>query len=368
MESLILYGGTFDPIHNGHLRIARAASLTLNADVVFVPNANPPGKKPIASFSDRLEMLKTALKEDGSASFSISLFESELSKEPHYWIDTLRYFHSRYPERKLFFILGADEANQFPTWRCPDEIVKLATPIYVPRIGIETQDSILQQYGIRRLPYEKSGDVSSSEVRCLHSLDVPISVRNCIEKKHLYYIDDISKMLSAHRLLHSISVARLAYEIAYRNHLREPKLAYIAGLLHDVGKDVPKDQEIQWMEERYPQESQFPEWTFHQFIGAEIVKEKFGIEQEEILDAVRCHATGKAHMTRLAKIIYSSDKIDPLRGYDSSKLIKACMKDCYQGFIRVLEANKIYLEGKGYQIDNPMTEACMKLYLGGKIK
>ena len=64
MESLILYGGTFDPVHNGHLRIARAASLALNADVIFIPNANPPGKKPIACFSDRLEMLKDALKED----------------------------------------------------------------------------------------------------------------------------------------------------------------------------------------------------------------------------------------------------------------------------------------------------------------
>ena len=368
MESLILYGGTFDPIHNGHLRIARAASLTLNADVIFVPNANPPGKKPVANFSNRLEMLKHALKEDGSASFSISLFESELTDDPHYWIDTLRHFHARYPNRKLFFILGADEVNQFPSWKSPDEIRALATPIYIPRPGIEVQDKILERYGIRRLPYDKSGEVSSKGVRCLHSLDIPISVRNDIEKKHLYYINDISTMLSAHRLLHSISVARLAYEIAYRNRLREPRLAYIAGLLHDIGKDTPKALESQMMAERYPKESHFPEWTYHQFTGAEIAKEKFGIEQEEVLDAIRCHATGKPHMTRLAKIIYSSDKIDPLRGYDSSKLIKACMKDCYQGFIRVLEANKIYLEGKGYQIDNPMTDACMKLYLGGKAK
>ena len=366
MESLILYGGTFDPVHNGHLRIARAASLTLNADVIFIPNANPPGKKPIACFSDRLEMLKDALKEDGSASFSISLFESELTTEPHYWIDTLRYFKNRYPKRKLFFIIGADEANQFLSWKSPDEISKLATPIYVPRAGIEVQDALLQKYRMWRLSYEKSGEVSSSEVRRLHSLDIPLSVRNNIEKKHLYYINDISKMLSAHRLLHSISVARLAYEIAYRNHLRNPKFAYIAGLLHDIGKDVPKEKEVSFMKEHFPEQDQFPEWTYHQFIGAEIAKEKFGIEQEEILDAIRCHATGKPHMTRLAKIIYSSDKIDPLRGYDSSKLIKACIKDCYQGFIRVLEANKIYLEGKGYRIDNPMTEACMKLYLGGK--
>ncbi|MCF0112487.1 MAG: adenylyltransferase/cytidyltransferase family protein, partial [Bacilli bacterium] len=75
MESLVLYGGAFDPIHNGHLRIARAASLLLNADVIFVPSGNPTWKAPCESGADRLAMVRAALRKDGSSAFSISTFE-----------------------------------------------------------------------------------------------------------------------------------------------------------------------------------------------------------------------------------------------------------------------------------------------------
>ena len=95
MENLVLFGGTFDPVHNGHLRIARAASLRLNADVIFVPAKNPAFKQPSASISDRLNMLQLALRENGSSSFSISEFETKSESPVNYWIDTLRYFKKR---------------------------------------------------------------------------------------------------------------------------------------------------------------------------------------------------------------------------------------------------------------------------------
>ena len=364
MENVVLFGGTFDPIHNGHLRIARAASMFLNADVIFVPAKNPPGKEPIASPEQRLSMLRLALKADGSSSFSISLFEMKSKEQVNYWVDTVSYFAAKCKHAKLYFLIGADEVNAFPSWKDPERICSFATPLYVSRPDVKIEDEVLRRFRMTRLCYETSGEVSSSAVRSLQSMDIPVPVREYIEQKQLYYFQAISSLISKHRLVHSVSVARLCYEMAVRNRRPDPGKAYIAGLLHDVGKGIGPIEGKKLMKKVAPDYADMPEWTYHQFLGAEIAKSRFGISDEGILDAIRYHATGKAHMGALGKIVYSADKTDPLRGYDSKKLIAACMKNYYLGFTDVLRANKEDLLSKGNDLDNPLTAACMNQYLG----
>ena len=118
------------------------------------------------------------------------------------------------------------------------------------------------------------------------------------------------------------------------------------------------------MEEHFPEYKDFPEWSFHQFVGAYLAKEYFGIEDEDILSAIEFHSTGKPHMSPLGKVVYAADKIDPLRGYDSRSLIASCKKQYYLGFLDVLAANQAYLTKQGYVVDNPLTRDCYKLYLG----
>jgi nicotinate-nucleotide adenylyltransferase len=364
MENLIIYGGSFDPIHNGHMRIARAASLFLNADVVFVPSRAPRWKKPVASPKQRLEMLNLALKTDGSSAFSVDLFEMNNKEETNYMIDTVRYFARIYPNHHLFILIGADEVNAFPEWKNPEEICKLATPLYVPRSGIALDDKILSQYNMRRLAYDKSGFVSSSAIRALESVDVPISVRDYIEKNRLYYMEKIQAEEKPNRLEHSVSVANLAYFIAQRNRCEDYQKAYIAGLLHDLGKETPDAEAKAIIDKHFPDFSNVPAWCRHQFVGAYKARTEFGITDPTILDAIEFHATGKPHMTPIGKIIYSSDKIEPTRGFDSQDLINECLKNYYVGFLAVLAANRQYLEGQGYSLSNPLTSACMDLYLG----
>ena len=364
MEKLVVYGGSFDPVHNGHLRIASAASLFLNADVVFVPAKAPRWKSPDATPEERLAMLKLALKEKGNASFSIDTVELKSPGDVTYTIDTARYFKKKYPNRELYLLLGADEVNLFPKWKDAEELAKLMTPLYVTRPGVRLDDAILTKYQMRRLPFDESGPVSSSAVRELQDIDIPLSVRDYIEKKRLYYFKKLEKMESGHRLLHSISVANLAYMIAHKNHVEGYHRAYIAGLLHDVAKDLPMEELKKIMKEHYPDAVAYPEWCYHQFVGAYLAEKEFGIKDPVVLDAISFHATGKPHMSPLAKIIYASDKIEPTRGYDSKFMIDACLRNYYVGFLTVLEENRKFLKGQGYGSDDPLSKACMNLYLG----
>ncbi|MCR5349190.1 MAG: nicotinate (nicotinamide) nucleotide adenylyltransferase [Bacilli bacterium] len=364
MESLIIYGGAFDPIHNGHLRIARAASMMLNADVVFVPTRVPRWKTPEATAKQRVEMLQLALKTDGSPAFSLDLFEMKSHSENSYSIDLVRHMALTHKNTKLYLLIGADEVNSFPNWKDPDKICELATPLYVARPGVDIDDAVLAQYKMQRLPYDGSGPVSSTKVRNLQDMDIPLAIRDYIENNGIYYMAKLKGMLSEHRYAHSVSVANLAYSIAAKNRVEEYRKAYAAGLLHDCGKQIDEETATRIMTERYPEFCSMPKWTHHQFIGAFLAETVFGIKDPIILDAISSHATGRAHMPPISKIIYASDKIEPLRGFDSSKLIAACYRNYYVGFMTVLGANKEYLESKGYAVDNPMTKACFELYLG----
>ena len=105
MANYILFGGTFDPIHNGHIRMATYASMKLNADVVFVPARSPRWKNPTSSSKERLKMLKAALKYCPSGT-SILDYELKSKDDINYSIDTVRYFKNMHPNDKIYFLIG----------------------------------------------------------------------------------------------------------------------------------------------------------------------------------------------------------------------------------------------------------------------
>lgn len=365
MEKIIIYGGSFDPIHNGHLRLARAASLRLNADVVFVPAKDPRWKKPEASALDRVNMLHLALDQDGSGAFSVDLCEMTRPGNVTYSIDTVHEFVKRYPKRQFYWLLGADEVNAFPKWKSPEEIAHLVQLVYVPRPDIEVDPEIVKKFGMIRLDYNLAGSVSSHAVRSLQSIDLPSSVLDYIEKNNLYFMAKIAGFISGKRLSHSLSVAHLALAIAQKNRLIGPEKAYAAGLLHDLGKHLEEKESRAIVKEHYPGYETYPLWCLHQFTGAYLAEKEFGITDPAILDAIEFHCTGKAHMPPLSKVIYSADKIDPTRGYDSSKMIDACLKNYYVGFLKVLKENEKFLKKEGQLESTPLSDECRDLYLGG---
>jgi nicotinate-nucleotide adenylyltransferase len=261
-------------------------------------------------------------------------------------------------------LIGADQVNVFHNWKDADEIAKLATVTCISRPEYKIDEKNVKRFNIKMLTYNHTGEVSSTKIRNLQSIDAPSSVIDYIEKNRLYYMDKISKMLDVERLEHSLSVAHLARSIAVKNQRSEYQKAYIAGLLHDLGKNCSLEDTIAIMKEHYKDYVNLPPFSYHQFAGAYIAEKEFGIKDAEILDAIRFHATGKPHMSPLGKIIYCADKIDPLRGFNSEPLIKKCYQNYYLGFIVVLSANRDYLLANGKDINNSLTESCMQLYLG----
>jgi len=135
-----IFGGTFDPVHFGHLLLAECCREQCTLDAVwFLPAAVPPHKsdRELAPAKDRIEMLKLAIA--GHAAFSVCTYESDRGGV-NYTADTLNHFHEEDPSRELFFLMGADMFMDFPQWRQPERICQLAIPVVVHRPGMASLD------------------------------------------------------------------------------------------------------------------------------------------------------------------------------------------------------------------------------------
>jgi nicotinate-nucleotide adenylyltransferase len=168
-ERIGVLGGTFDPIHVGHLAAARAAMDCAQLDrIVFVPTGRPPHRPPTATEpGHRLEMTRLATSTDKR--FEVSDVEV---KRPgrSFTSDTLRELHAQHPEDQLFLILGWDAARLFKTWHEPDQVRQLATVTVVARPGSGSpQPSDLDAAGLDSngviLCLVGTPDVSASEIR-----------------------------------------------------------------------------------------------------------------------------------------------------------------------------------------------------------
>lgn len=362
----IIYGGSFDPLHAGHIEIALTAFNACNADkVVFMPAKNPPWKQVIAPPFDRLNMLKFGL--SAYLEFEISELELFSDDEINYTYLTLEKYQNLHKDEEVALLIGSDQANKFSEWYKAEQLAKNWQIIVYERPDYKINDQIASKYNMEVVEGSKI-DASSTKIRQLHDAKTPLSVLHYIARQNLYYMPKLHEYLSPQRLAHSLRVARLAYEIAAANK-QDYGRAYVAALLHDIGKEIPEKEVLQLIKKHFDDEELINsckgnEYMIHQLLGAVIAKEDFGIEDEEVIDAIAFHSSGKAKMTTIGKIVYSADKIEPGRKFDSRDLIAACLEDHEQGFLAVLEANVEFLANKGAKTDNRYYEECAEYYLG----
>lgn len=327
MSKIGIMGGTFNPIHKGHINIAQAAKSEYHLDkVIFLTSGNPPHKQGEAILDAKIRhiMVKRAIL--GIEGFEASDYEVNRT-EYSYSVNTLRHFKEIMPDDELFFIIGGDSLRDFHKWYKPEEILKLCTLLVYGRSGGEFKSDFAKPIHGERF------DISSTDIREKLENDedvsgfVPDNALEFINKYNLYrkklgQKEELKRLLSPDRYAHSIGVMETAVELA-KIYGADIDKARIAGLLHDCAKNLDDiyecshdlGVELDEFELKSPP-------LVHAKLGAEIAKIRFGITDAEILDAIRWHTIGKENMTLLEKIVFVADLTEPGRTYPDAKPLR----------------------------------------------
>ena len=337
-----IFGGSFNPVHNGHIHLAKAAAEEFKLDKVYlVPSRISPHRSSdeYVSGLDRLEMLRLAAADDPL--LEVSDFEL-CADRVSYSIYTVEHFRSAHPEDELFLLVGSDMLLSFDSWFRFEDILDEVTLCVVSRNDgdmklLKKKADELGQYGEVLISESAPVVVSSTEIRkkiaknknfaCYLDENVVQYIRSKGlysyrgEAKLLFDPDEKKKFLkarlSAKRYVHSLNVAAECRKLAIK-YGEDPDKAYFAGLLHDICKELPDDeQKALVLKSSFTvcREELETRSLWHAIAGAYFIKTEFGVEDIDILNAVRFHTVGRPGMSRLEEIVYLGDLISADRDY-----------------------------------------------------
>ncbi len=336
---IALFGGSFDPIHHGHLQIAKEALKQLPISAVwFMPSKDTPLKqRTLSSFYDRCKMIKRAIRP--YRRMHLCTIENERD-DVSYTIDTIMLLKKKYPNITFSLLIGDDQAKQFHLWKHAEKL-KLEVKVYV----FSREENMELPEGLHRIKMPLI-PVSSTQIRQGKQLSMICkSVHRYIGEKGLYLEDMLRCRMSEKRFLHSCSVAKLCVEIAKAHQLDTHK-AYVMGMAHDICKQLPYATAKSMMQYLQPKELDEAVAIWHGYLGAYSTKHILGIYDKKVCQAIYHHVKGDGHGA-YDKILFVADKLDPLRGYPVDEQIALCKQDLQAGFQLVKQQQIVYLEKQG---------------------
>ena len=340
MERIGIYGGTFNPPHLGHIRGAQYAIEALGLEKLLLipsciaPHKVMPDRSPTPT--QRAQMLAIATGE------KMEVCDIELSRGgTSFTFETVEALAEQYPDKELVLCMGTDMFLSFLTWKEPDRILKKVS------IGVlyRGDRNELEQIAEQKRTLEESGAtiylvenpvtaISSTQLRrllifrCAGSF-LPAGVEDYIRANNLYdtgkvyknlSIEDLEQvvvsLLKSNRVAHVLGCRDTAAELA-RRWGADPVDAARAGLLHDITKALDDSLQLTLCREYGIVLGEFSKQnpkTLHALTGSLVAQRIFG-ENKQVVDAIRCHTTGKANMTTLEKIIYVADYMEPNRDF-----------------------------------------------------
>ena len=328
-----IYGGAFNPVHKGHVKLAEEVKTKADLDrIIIMPSGVSPHKSSdtLIGSEHRFKMCELAFEGED---YIIS--DLEIKREgKSYTVDTVTELKKIYPDDELYLIMGSDMLLCFHRWYRYEDILSVSKIVATTRQG-DISTCELKKYSrdvlkkdtliIEFEPFE----CSSTQVRDIllsggdASYALPEKVLSYIKEKALYtdrytaLRQLLRQKLDDYRYIHSLGVADSAGDLA-RIYGADEEKAYFAGLLHDIAKNMPKEEQLALMEKggiKLTEEEKNNPALWHAMAGECYLRCEMGITDIEILGSVRYHTTGKKGMTLLEKIIYIADYISAERNY-----------------------------------------------------
>ena len=386
-----VYGGTFNPPHLGHLTAARAVFELLGLDLLLlIPAGLPPHKElPAGSptAEQRLEMTRLAGEQLGLGD-KVRTLDIELERGGRsFTSDTLAQLKAQYPDSELWLLMGTDMFLTLQAWHEPEKILSLAGIAAFGRTEEDTEELFSAQRNYLYQTYPQARiftltipgviDVSSTELREKlakgqgGNLLAP-AVYGYILREGLYNTDaDLKRLpisrlrpvalsyLKHRRIPHVLGTEQEAIRLAER-YGADVEKARVAALLHDCTKKLDMPAQLALCGQygiALDELEQKALKLLHSKTGAAIARDVFGVD-DEVYSAIWYHTTGHANMTKLEKIIYLADYIEPSRDFPGvDTLRKVCYEDLDKGLLLGLEMTVEEMTAMGNPVHRATVEA-----------
>ena len=386
-----IFGGTFNPPHLGHITAAREAFALLGLDrLLLIPAGLPPHKElPAGSptAAQRLEMTRLAA-EATELGDRVEVLDLELRREGRsYTSDTLEALKAQYPDDELWLLMGTDMFLSLQTWHEPGKVLSLVNIAAFSRRAADTESAFAvqreylcrtwPQASIRTLSIPGVVEVSSTELREKLAkgegaeLLAP-AVYGYILREGLYHTGADLKHLSLEqlrpvalsylkhkRIPHVLGTEQEAVRLAER-YGADVEKARVAALLHDCTKKLSMEEQLTLCTKYGIQLDELEQKALkllHSKTGAAIARDVFGVD-DEIYSAIWYHTTGHADMTKLEKIIYLADYIEPSRDFPGvDELRNVCYEDLDKGLLKGLEMTIEEMTAMGNPVHHATVEA-----------
>lgn len=329
VQKIAVLGGSFDPVHFGHIDIVENLEKIFDR-VIVMPSYVSPFKSGATDAAVRLRLCKKAFESEKTEVSRYEIAKMGVS----YSVDTAAYLAKKYAGQKLFWVIGSEELVRLESWHDIDRLKTLVEFYVVPRPEFDIDETVVRSLKKRKIKLKTakfSGvDISSTRIR----IDMAFGKPNCYMPDFVYayavknglfnpygkYAAALGNMINERRIEHTYRAAVRGAQLAklYGANVND---AVIACILHDIGKDKPEKFENKVDTHGYPDK------CAHAPIGAHIAKDVFDVS-DEIAEAIRTHSTGDENMSLLGEIVYLADKTESGRKYKSfSYLCELCATD-----------------------------------------
>ncbi|MFA6829444.1 MAG: bis(5'-nucleosyl)-tetraphosphatase (symmetrical) YqeK [Bacilli bacterium] len=268
------------------------------------------------------EMLKALAKND----LRYKIFETKGNTDI---LTILEDFKRQHDFSHVTLLIHHDLLSEFDDDIVFSENETLAVIFDDPSMAQRPQPGVIPVY-VGNLPQTKEKALEGTLIDC------PRPILEYIVQQKLFFASNLSYFLTELRYQHSLRVALTAYDIALSNGL-DPLKAFTAGIFHDCAKDLVKAKQKDILDQHFPNIYPVEPFAYHQFASSYLASAVFKIKDKEILQAIESHCTGTGNMSKLDKCIYTADKVEPGREFETYSMRQEAIKDLDASFKAVLK-------------------------------